>query len=93
MIIVAIVALALQGKLRLLVSPVTLWLGAISYSLYLLHRNLGYGAMTWMHAHHVPPGIAIPTVAATILMLATAVTYGVERPAMEYLRKWYSRRF
>jgi peptidoglycan/LPS O-acetylase OafA/YrhL len=32
---------ATHGYLRFLVSKLTLWLGAI-YSLYLIHRNLGY---------------------------------------------------
>jgi peptidoglycan/LPS O-acetylase OafA/YrhL len=34
--------LAITGRLRFSISPVTVWLGAISYSLYLTHRNLGY---------------------------------------------------
>ena len=50
----AIFGLSLTGRLRFLISPVTLWLGAISYPLYLIHRNLGYSTLLRLHENGVP---------------------------------------
>ena len=84
--------LAIGGWLRFLVNRVTLWLGTISYSLYLTHRNLGYYSLTWLHEHGVEAFTAIALVAAGALALATAFAYGVERPASAVLRAWYDSR-
>ena len=84
--------LALGGRLRFLVNRVTLWLGAISYSLYLTHRNLGYYSLTWLHEHGVGPFAAIALALTGALLLATALAYGVERPASAALRAWYDAR-
>jgi peptidoglycan/LPS O-acetylase OafA/YrhL len=85
-------ALALQARLRFAVSVPTLWLGAISYSLYLLHRNLGYNGLSWLHEHGVGavPAIALMTIAA--LAGATVLTYTVEQPASAFIRAWYKSR-
>jgi len=88
----AIVWLALSGRLRFLVSRVTLWLGAISYALYLCHRNLGYHALNWLHAQHIDGVTAGSVTIAGALMLATLVTYGIERPALRLIRAWYDAR-
>jgi peptidoglycan/LPS O-acetylase OafA/YrhL len=84
--------LALHGQLRLLVCRPTLWLGGISYSLYLVHRNIGYLALDWLHAHDVPARWALPLAIAGALALATLLTHGVERPVLRRIRRWYDRR-
>ncbi|MFP3442504.1 hypothetical protein R0K18_32705, partial [Pantoea sp. SIMBA_133] len=38
-----IFALAVAGHLHVLSRPSLLWLGSISYTLYLVHQNIGYG--------------------------------------------------
>ena len=85
------VTLAIRGDLRLLVSKVTLWLGGISYALYLVHRNLGYFALDWLSAQGVGPVPAMTIVLLSALGLATALTYAVERPALTLVRAWYQR--
>ena len=84
--------LAITGQLRFAVSPVTLWLGSISYALYLSHRNLGYSTMFRLHEAGVPVWINLITVLAGALTLATLLTYLVERPAQRALRQWYRSR-
>lgn len=81
--------LALHGWLRFLVNRVTLWLGAISYSLYLTHRNLGYYSLTWLYEHGVGAFASIALVLAGALVLATVLAYAVERPASAALRASY----
>jgi peptidoglycan/LPS O-acetylase OafA/YrhL len=83
------IALAIAGRLAFLVSPFTLWLGAISYPLYLTHRNFGYPLLFWFDAHHVPHLIALAMTITAALLLAWAVSVSVERPAMRALRNWY----
>jgi len=81
--------LAVTGKLRFAVSPVTLWLGGISYPLYLIHRNLGFSTMFRLHELGVPVWLLFAVTLAGALILATALSYLVERPALRALRQWY----
>lgn len=83
---------ATYGYLRFLILKPTLWLGAISYTLYLVHRNLGYQALDWFHAHNWKAALAIPLTILGALLLATLLTYGVERPCVERGRQLYRRR-
>ncbi len=89
-IIVAIMAAALSGWLTFSVSRVTLWLGAISYSLYLIHRNVGYALLSWMHELGLGPVVSISLVTTLALAAASAVTYFVEQPVQKRIRTWYS---
>jgi peptidoglycan/LPS O-acetylase OafA/YrhL len=91
-VLFAVFALAIAGRLRLLVSPVTVWLGLISYPLYLSHRNLGYSTILWLDERGVP---ILATVAVTVtgaLLLASALCFFVERPSLRVLRRWYGTR-
>jgi peptidoglycan/LPS O-acetylase OafA/YrhL len=87
-----IFAAALSGRLGFLVSRATLWLGAVSYSFYLVHRNLGYRTLDLLQDRGMPPALAVPAVLAGALALAAAFHYGVEMPSLEALRRWRERR-
>ena len=87
-----LVGLALRGRLSFLVSPVTIWLGTISYPLYLIHRNLGYAAMDWMHSRDIPVWLLLMVTLVGALALGSLLSYGVERPASRILRRWYRTR-
>jgi len=89
--IVLIVVLAVGGKLPFLVSRPTLLLGWISYSLYLIHRNLGWDALAWLHARGVGPAVAVPLALTGAFAIATAVTYGIERPGIRWIRSVYKQ--
>lgn len=82
---------ALQGYLAVLVCKPTLWLGAISYSLYLVHRNVGYQALDWLHAQRVNVWMAVTVTIASALILASLCTYLIEQPAMRWMRARYDR--
>ncbi|HYM34046.1 MAG TPA: hypothetical protein VET48_01560, partial [Steroidobacteraceae bacterium] len=90
--VVALFFAATRGYLKFLISKPTLWLGAISYSLYLIHRNLGYEVLDWLNAHHVDVAVALPLTILGALALASAFTYGVEQPALARIRRWYEGR-
>lgn len=87
----ALMGLALHGSLCLLVSPITLWLGAISYSLYLLHRNLGYVAFFKLDTMGVDSRISFLIVTASALLLASFFTYWIEKPSLLFFRRYINR--
>ncbi len=89
----AIFALFVTGHLRWLRKAPFVFFGGISYSLYLLHQAIGFALIHRLEAAGVPSLAAVAIVAVVVLLLATALTYGVERPAMRRLRDgWRSRK-
>lgn len=88
-LIAVIVWLAVCGKLRFLANRATIGLGTISYALYLVHRNIGYHLLDWMHGKGVGPGFAIPVAIIVAICVATLLTFGVERPISRFLRSRY----
>lgn len=85
-------AAATAGWLRFAVSRVTLWLGAVSYSLYISHRNIGYSVLDFLHERGVPTSMALALTFCGALLLAAGLHYAVERPAGRLLRNWYRLR-
>ena len=82
----------LSGYLRFLTNKLTLWLGAISYSLYLIHRNIAYNILPWLHEQGFGPIAGIAVTVIGMLGLAAAVTFLVERPASRRMRSWHRRK-
>jgi len=80
---------AAKGKLPLLNNPLLTWLGAISYTLYLLHENIGWGLIRLAEQNGIASNIAIVMAICIVLALATGLSYLIERPAMRWLRTRY----
>ncbi len=75
-----------------IVNAVTLYLGNISYSLYLVHQHIGAVViipfmMKYAHLSFWQSAlfIALPAV----FLLATAITYWIEKPSLQYIREVY----
>jgi peptidoglycan/LPS O-acetylase OafA/YrhL len=85
-LIVLIMGLLVEGRLRWLRHPLLLWLGAISYPLYLIHQYAGYTLMAKLTA------VGMSQFAASLTALAAALAVGwllhklVEKPAMLAIR-------
>lgn len=88
----AIFALFVAGKLRWLRAAPFVFLGAISYSLYLLHQAIGFALIHRLEAAGVSSLAAVVATALLLMALATALTYGLERPAMRGIRRWWQGR-
>jgi peptidoglycan/LPS O-acetylase OafA/YrhL len=63
-----------------------LFLGTISYPLYLVHDNIGMAIIHALVRRGINYNLALFGAIVAVLLLATAITYSVERPAMKALR-------
>lgn len=84
-------ALAVAGRLNALANPPLLWLGSLSYSLYLVHQNIGYGVISWSYNTGLPGWLGVCLALAVAMLLAAAIHYGIEQPALRRFRAWRSR--
>ena len=80
------VYLAVTGRLRILNLRVFVFLGTISYSLYLIHSSFGYVVIRLGYAHGINGNLSIVSAMFLSLTLATGLTYLIERPAHALLR-------
>ncbi|WP_250658211.1 acyltransferase family protein [Alkalimarinus coralli] len=83
--------LAISDKIKLLRNPVTVWLGGISYSLYLIHQNIGYMIIQGAYSYGVSPAIGITIATIVSILLAVILTYKVEKPSIIILRRIYQK--
>ncbi|WP_111497186.1 MULTISPECIES: acyltransferase family protein [Marinobacter] len=79
--------LAITGYLNLLANRFLLTLGSLSYSLYLVHQNIGYGIIGLSYDAGLPGGVGVALAVATALCLAWLIHKGVEQPALRWFRE------
>jgi peptidoglycan/LPS O-acetylase OafA/YrhL len=79
---------ATRYRIPALTGRALLSLGAISYSLYLVHQNIGYIIIRWGYSQGLPGPVAVLIAVLTVLILASLLTFLVERPANTLLRSW-----
>ncbi|MFD1951146.1 acyltransferase family protein [Sphingomonas arantia] len=84
------VTVATRG-LRALRWPPLVWLGTISYSLYLLHQNIGHVLIAALERRGTAPSLAIAITIIVAIALAAAVSYAIERPVLHAVRHLWSR--
>ena len=85
----AVFYLAITHRLGFLATKPIVFVGTISYSLYLIHQNIGYVIINGFYANDLPATWAIVTAFTTSFLLAVLLTFKVERPAMQQLRRYY----
>jgi peptidoglycan/LPS O-acetylase OafA/YrhL len=90
-VVFAVFALCVSGRGRWLASRPCIFLGTISYSLYLIHGTLGFRLQLLNHALGLPPLANLVVALAVTVSAAAAVTYLVERPANRAIRAFYRR--
>lgn len=85
-------ALMITGKLKFLVKPYFIFLGNISYSLYLLHQVIGRSIInTLLTVAHLNIYIAILIAMLCTISLAYLVTTYIEVPVIKQIRTRYKR--
>lgn len=84
--------MATTGRLQWLVSRPLLWLGSISYALYLVHQNIGY----WLIHRLTSAGWSLSGAILAALLLALALAHAlrnlVEEPGQLAIKRWWKRR-
>ena len=89
-VIYLVFALAVAGRLPVLRARLFLMLGGISYSLYLVHQPLGFRLQLGLHALGAPPWLNLAGTLVVLVLVATALTYAIERPCTRAVRSWYA---
>jgi peptidoglycan/LPS O-acetylase OafA/YrhL len=92
LVLATLVWAAASGRLRWLRHPLPAFFGTISYPLYLLHENIGWVAQRAVQARGGSFDLSIVVALALSVLLATALTFGIEQPAMRAIRGWYRQR-
>jgi peptidoglycan/LPS O-acetylase OafA/YrhL len=80
--------LAISDRLNGLANRPMLWLGSLSYSLYLVHQNIGYGVIRWSYSVGLPGWAGVILALTTALTLAALIHYAIEQPALSWFRSW-----
>lgn len=83
---------SISGRLNWIRVRPLLWLGLISYPLYLTHELLGFRLIYALEASGIPAAASVAITLALVLMLAATISRLVERPAMRSIRTYYRNR-
>jgi peptidoglycan/LPS O-acetylase OafA/YrhL len=86
------VFLAASGHLSVLRFSPFVWLGTISYPLYLVHENIGWAIILKLLSIHVSMDLAIALTLSIVLLLAGVLTRWIEQPAMRWIRTRYKNK-
>lgn len=91
LIAIAAFGLILTGRASLLRTRPLVWLGGISYSLYLVHSFAGRAAMIRLQQAGWSPEAALLAALVAVLAAATLINQTVERPALKAIRDAHGR--
>ena len=88
----ALVWAAVSGHLRLIQTSVLVFLGTISFSVYLIHQVFGIYILHALLVAGVDVNLAIIVTLMVIIVLGAVICYGVERPMQRMIRRAYEQR-
>lgn len=80
------------GKLHFISFRPLIYLGTISYSLYLIHQNVSYVIFRELYELHVPQLAIFAISFCVVVAVAHFMTYYVERPALQLIRRMYRKK-
>ena len=83
----ALFILVIYGKVKFIAVRPLIWLGSISYPLYLIHQNIGYVIIRNLYTFNINFYLIIILPVIGSLLLAVIVTYYVEKPAIHFIRE------
>jgi peptidoglycan/LPS O-acetylase OafA/YrhL len=88
----AIFAAIASNKTGFLRQSALIWLGSISYPLYLIHQYAGFAIMDALQIAKVSPLLAILITLALVLCAAWLINRFIERPALRLIRNMWRNR-
>ena len=80
----------IKGKLRILSHPIFTYFGSISYSLYLLHQNIGYVVMNKLYDWGLHWTFVISAAFLFSIFMAHIALVYIEKPSLRKLRYFYN---
>ena len=92
LVVSAIYAGLIAGRLGWLRQRLLIWLGAISYPLYLIHQHLGYALIARLEALGAGPWLALVLTIAAALAASEAIHRWVEAPSLGAIRQLWKAR-
>ncbi|MGK7925862.1 MAG: acyltransferase family protein, partial [Spirulina sp.] len=90
---VIIIYLSITDKLGILEKQPLIFLGSISYSLYLTHIQTGWLLNFFLKPLNLPSGFLTIFKTMVAILVATLIAKKLEQPAMNWIRKWYKKAF
>jgi peptidoglycan/LPS O-acetylase OafA/YrhL len=87
--LIVIFTTTLAGWLRFLCVRPILWFGTVSYSLYLVHENIGFTIMLKAREAGLDHWTGFAMALATVVAMAWALNRFVERPAGRMIGNWW----
>jgi len=78
-------------KLKFLSNAVFVFWGSISYSLYLIHENIGFAIIYWLKKLFDNQLFYISVTSIIIIGLAYMITNFIEKPAMSLIRNYHRK--
>ncbi len=87
LLVACVMLVCTQFKVNLLTIKPLLFLGTISYSLYLIHANVGYALIYNAYQLGIPPIVSVSIASIVALTLSLLITFGVEKPMSRFLRQ------
>lgn len=78
------------GKLGWLARRPLVFLGTISYALFLTHQHIGWIIIDRLERRGVDPNLAVLVALTVALALATTLTFLIEKPAQKAIRNAYA---
>lgn len=76
-------------RLYFIINRPLLFLGAISYPLYLIHQNVGYVVINTLYKLNLNPNLIILAAITVSILLGWLISISVEKPAMRAIRSKY----
>ncbi|MDO6424942.1 hypothetical protein, partial [Saccharophagus degradans] len=81
--------LGIKGKIFILSNKILIFIGSISYSLYLLHQNIGYVIINKGYVLGVNPLISILFALIIVIIISYISFRFVEVPSSKLIKKYY----
>jgi peptidoglycan/LPS O-acetylase OafA/YrhL len=86
-----LILLSMQGYIKWINFKPLIFLGSISYSLYLIHQNLGYAIIRMLYTYNIHPYISIIIATILSLVIAVGMTFIIEQPALKFIKNKYKQ--
>lgn len=90
-VLYSVFTLTITGRMKFLNNPALVWLGFISYPLYVIHRSIGYNLLQLLHDYGVSSIISVPIMMLLAIAVASTLTVLYEQPTITWLKKQYKK--